>query len=72
MRITSDISKVKSQFIRDSFTALKRAALEARKIAIQTDTAIIIMQEGKITRVTADTLKRTMNDDINLLLNKDI
>jgi len=37
--------------------ALKRAAQRAREIAIQTNTGICVMQEGKIVRITADELR---------------
>jgi len=39
--------------------ALQRAAESARKIAIQTDTGIVIQRDGKLTRITADELRKT-------------
>ncbi len=44
--------------IRDAMTAMERAAQMARKTAIQTDTAIIIVRDGKCVRVTAEELRR--------------
>ncbi len=44
--------------VRDAMAALQRAAAMARQIAIQTDTAIIIMQDGRRVRVTADELRK--------------
>lgn len=44
--------------IRDAMTALERAAQLARKTAIQTDTAIIIVRDGKRVRVTAEELRK--------------
>ena len=38
--------------------AIQRAAELARKTAIQTDTAIIIVKDGKRVRVTADELRQ--------------
>ena len=37
--------------------ALKRAAQRARDVAIQTNTGICVMQDGKIVRITADELR---------------
>jgi hypothetical protein len=38
--------------------AMKRAAAMARKAAVQTDTAIVVVQDKKIVRVTADDLRK--------------
>lgn len=42
----------------DALTALQRAADSARTIAIQTNTAIVIMHDGKRIRITAEELKK--------------
>lgn len=42
----------------DALAALQRAAELARKTAIQTDTAIVVVKEGKRVRITADELRR--------------
>ena len=39
--------------------ALRRAAVLARKVAVQTNTGIVIMEDGKIIRISADELRRT-------------
>lgn len=44
--------------IRDALNAMQRAALLARETAIQTNTAIIIIKDGKQVRVTADELRK--------------
>jgi hypothetical protein len=44
--------------IRDAINAMQRAAQLARETAIQTDTAIIILQDGKRIRLTADELRK--------------
>lgn len=44
--------------IRDAMNAMQRAAQLARQTAIQTDTAIIIIKDGKQIRVTADELRK--------------
>lgn len=41
--------------------ALERAADLARKTAIQTDTAIIVVKDGKRVRITADELRQQEN-----------
>jgi hypothetical protein len=43
---------------RDALAAMKRAAQLARKTAIQTDTAIIMIRDGKCVRVTAEELRK--------------
>jgi len=40
-----------------SAAAMSRAAAAARKTAIQTDTNLIIMKDGKLTRIPAQTLR---------------
>ncbi len=41
-----------------AMAAMERAAAMARKIAIQTETAIIVVQDGKRMRVTAEELRK--------------
>ena len=53
-----DISKAKNADLRASLDAMRRAAEAARRTAIQTDTAIVIVQDGRIVRVTAEELKK--------------
>lgn len=53
-----DISQAKNPDLRASLAALQRAAQDARRIAMQTDTAIIVMRDGKRVRVTADELRK--------------
>jgi imidazolonepropionase-like amidohydrolase len=52
-----DISKAKNPDLRASLNAMRRAAEAARQTAIQTDTAIVIVQDGRVVRVTAEELK---------------
>jgi hypothetical protein len=44
--------------IRDALNALRRAAEMALQTAIQTETAIIIVQDGKQVRITAEELRK--------------
>ena len=48
-----DFSQVTNPEMQGSFAAMKRAAAQARTIAIQTNTAIVIMVDGKMVRKTA-------------------
>jgi hypothetical protein len=54
----SDISKAKNPDLRASVAAMRRAAELARRTAIQTDTAIIMVRDGKPVRIPADQLRR--------------
>ncbi|RMW98771.1 hypothetical protein EBQ25_08620 [Allofranklinella schreckenbergeri] len=53
-----DISTAKDADLRASQAAMQRAAALARQVAIQTNTAIVVEQDGKAVRVTADELRR--------------
>lgn len=53
----SSLDKAKNPDLRSSFVALQRAARIAREVAIQTNTGIVIMRDGKIVRVSAQELK---------------
>lgn len=53
-----ELSRAKNPDLRASLAAMRRAAEMARKTAIQTDTEIIIVQEGKTVRITAEELRR--------------
>lgn len=53
-----DLSKAKNPDLRASLAAMHRAAEMARTIAIQTDTAIVVVKDGKIVHITADELRK--------------
>ncbi len=55
---TQDITKAKNPLLRASMAAMQRAAALARKTAMQTDTGIIIVRDGKLVRVSAQELRR--------------
>jgi len=44
--------------LRASTAALQRAAAAARKTAIDTNTSLVVMQDGKIVRIPAETLRK--------------
>lgn len=52
-----DISSAGSADLRASLTALRRAAKLARKTAIQTDTDLIVVREGRTVRISAEMLR---------------
>jgi hypothetical protein len=52
-----DISKARNPDTRASLAAMHRAAAMARKIAIDTDTEIIIVRDGKPVRISAKQLR---------------
>ena len=52
-----DLSQARNPDIRASFAALRRAAEEARKIAIATGTGIVVMKDGKIVEISARELQ---------------
>jgi hypothetical protein len=52
-----DLSKAKKPDLRASLAAMQRAAEQARKIAIRTDTALVVVRDGKLMRIPADELR---------------
>jgi hypothetical protein len=54
---TNDITKAKNPALRGSLNALRRSAAAARKVAIQTDTNLIVVKDGKLTRIPAQVLR---------------
>ena len=53
-----DISKAKNPDQRASLVAMRRAAAMARDIAIQTNTGIVVVKDGKPVIVTAEDLRK--------------
>lgn len=54
---TRDISEAKDPDLRASMAAMRRAAQLARKIAIQTDTSIAVIENGEIVQISAAALR---------------
>ena len=66
---TNDITKAKDPAMRGALNALIRAAAAARKIAIQTNTHLIIYKDGKIQRISPQELRlqaETKDDSTSL------
>jgi hypothetical protein len=55
---TNDITKATDPTMRGALNALLRAAAAARKIAIQTDTNLVIVKDGQLRRLSADELRQ--------------
>jgi len=55
---TNDIAKAKDPAMRGALNALLRAAAAARKIAIQTDTHLVIIKDGQLQRISAEELRQ--------------
>ena len=53
-----DLSKAKDADLRASLVAMQRAADMARKTAIQTNTEIVIVRDGKLERIPAEELRK--------------
>lgn len=56
-----DISTARDPDLRSSLAALRRASQLARKTAIQTDTELVVVRDGKIVRIPAETLRQQVN-----------
>lgn len=52
-----DLSHAKDPDLRNAMDALKRAGELARKIAIQTDTDLVIAEEGRLVHIPAEELR---------------
>ena len=52
-----DIQEAKDPDLRACSAAMRRAAQSARRTAIQTGTDLIIVKNGKLTRISAQTLR---------------
>jgi len=52
-----DIAEAKNPDLRASVAAMHRAAKLARKVAIQTDTNLVVMKDGKIVQIPVATLR---------------
>jgi hypothetical protein len=52
-----ELYKAKDPDLAASLKAMKRAAALARKIAIQTNTSIVVVRNGQVAHITADELR---------------
>jgi hypothetical protein len=63
---TKDISNAKDPDLRASLGALRRSAQQARKTAIQTETNLVIVKDGRMQRISADELRQQANTEKTL------
>lgn len=54
----NDISNAKDPDLRASLGALRRAAQQARKTAIQTETDLVIVKDGRMQRISPKELRQ--------------
>ncbi len=54
---TLDIAHANDPDLRNSLAAMKRAALDARQIAMQTNTGIVIVRNNQLIHVSAEELR---------------
>ena len=52
----NDLAKAKNPDVRAALGALRRAAQMARKTAMQTNTHLVLMKEGRLQRIAASEL----------------
>ncbi len=55
---TNDLANAKDPDLRAALVALRRAALAARRTAIQTGTHLVIVEQGRLQRIPAADLAR--------------
>lgn len=60
----ADISKAKNPDLRASLAAMRRAAAMARQTAIDTDTGIVIVRDGKPVLISAEELRRANGQSV--------
>jgi hypothetical protein len=53
----ADLAKAKDPDVRGSLAAMRRAAAMARETAIQTDTGIVVVRDGKTIIISAQQLR---------------
>jgi hypothetical protein len=58
-----ELSKAHNADLRASLAAMRRAARQARRLANQTRTAIVIAKDGKVLRVPAAELQRQADEE---------
>ncbi|GAB6047534.1 hypothetical protein JCM19379_13580 [Methyloparacoccus murrellii] len=60
---SQDLSQAKDPDLRASLAAIQRAAQLARRTAIQTETGIVIVRDGKIVHISAEELRRDASEE---------
>jgi hypothetical protein len=63
-----EISQAKNPDLRASLAAMRRAAELARVIAMQTNTAIVVVKNGKLERISAEQLRQSSRENFHAVL----
>ncbi|MDR0842029.1 MAG: hypothetical protein LBP68_01260 [Acidobacteriota bacterium] len=53
-----DLSEAKDQDLRASLAAMRRAAEEAKEVAIATGTGLVVRKDGKVVRIPPEELRK--------------
>lgn len=53
-----ELSMAKDKDLITSLTAMRRAALMAREQALRTDTAIVVIQDNRLVRISAEEIRK--------------
>lgn len=53
----AELWKAKNPDLRASLVAMRRAAELARKVAMETNTNLVVLVDGKVTRISAEQLR---------------
>ena len=56
------IEKAKNPLLKLALPALERAARQARKLAVQTGTALVVMQDGRLQRIQPGEVSEAVAD----------
>lgn len=59
-----ELANARNPDLRASLVAMQRAAQAARLLALQTDTAIVLVEDGKPVRIFAEQLRKLQAEDI--------
>ena len=63
-----ELSQAKNPDLRASLAAMRRAAELARVIAMQTNTAIVVVKNGKLERISAEQLRQSSREEFLAVL----
>ena len=61
---TKDITQAKDADLRASLPALRRASMSARRTAVETNTGIVLVTDGKLIVVEADALREELQSKV--------
>lgn len=59
-----DLANARNPDLRASLAAMQRAATAARQLALQTDTAIVLVEEGRPVRIPAERLRQLQAEHV--------